>query len=172
MQLLPVSFACVGYKPPPETNNPTNPNIGNSQTLPDVPVSEWGNYSEPYYSKVTREIIPTLASLISDPDGDVRQAAAQSIAGIVQHRLLKHDDVAPLVLPIPLRLSHFICNMGDKSSKSAPPKSIAPHGVDAADMRMTAAALFGDLSPALGTKLVKDCKHAFLCYAPHDIILI
>jgi hypothetical protein len=161
MQLLPVSFACVGYKPPPENGgSSTNPNTNSGSNFNNgVAISEWGNYNEPYYSKVTRQIIPTLASLISDPDGDVRQAAAQSIAGIVQHRLLKHDDVAPLVLPIPLRLSHFTCNLGDKNSKNASPNSIAPHGVDAADMRMTAAALFGDLSPALGTLLVKECEY-------------
>jgi len=160
MQLLPIAFACVGYTPPPEIEvelHKTSLNPTMEKNPGQKPISEGGKFEERYYNAVVDQILPHLSTLISDTDGDVRQAAAASISGIAQHRLLKHADVPALIVRIPMYLI-FNGKRNSNGQGKIVGGAISSSVERATDMRMTGAALLGDLSVSLGPDLVKHCK--------------
>ena len=61
-------------------------------------------YNENGYNTVTNIILNHLNTLITDADMDVRKAASDALATLAL--FIKPNDIASMILPIPLRLAH------------------------------------------------------------------
>jgi len=155
MQLLSLAFACMGYTAS-TTEQPDSPQ---SQYI--HPDNSSNNSKYRYcYKAVIESILPHLSKLISDSDGDVRQASAVSITGLVIHRIIRDDDTPSLILRIPLQLIHsgssnITTTTSSQNNNNANNNKQQQQLLDKhADMRMTGAALLGDLSPSLSPSYI------------------
>jgi len=122
-QLLPLSIACMveGIGPLQDSS---------ASDYLDKPMRK-KTYNEQGYKIVTSTIVTHLNTLIMDSDVDVRRAASEALVGLSLQ--IKRDDIAAIVLPIPLRLAH--------------PKSKKPDGDGLyEELRVTAANLLAELS--------------------------
>jgi hypothetical protein len=149
MQLLPLAFACMGYSPPAEMTEEPQSNVHPRFQHPTTNIAPHYNRYRYCYKAVIDHILPHLSKLISDPDGDVRQASAVSISGLVLHQIIRTEDIPSLILRIPLQLIHSgtisSTNINTISSAAAAKQQQDKN----ADMRMTGAALLGDLCASL-----------------------
>jgi hypothetical protein len=113
-------------------------------------------YDPEGYKAVTTVIVGHLQVLVTDVDVDVRRSASDSLAGLAFH--IRKDDVADVILPIPLRLSQLqppppqaasngggINNM-KKKSREQPPQN--PEDGLTEELRITAANLLAELGGA------------------------
>jgi hypothetical protein len=119
-------------------------------------VDEKQNYNERGYQVVMSHIVQTsLSTLVQDPDPDVRRAASESLSSLASH--VKSEDVAPILLPIPLRMAQI----------SPDPKKNSPF---TEDLKITAANLLGELGATLGKDVVSQfAAPAILKFAQDDV---
>jgi serine/threonine-protein phosphatase 4 regulatory subunit 1 len=64
---------------------------------------------------VTGVIADHLQTLVMDPDVDVRRSASDTLAGLALH--IRKDDVAAIILPIPLKLSRQQTGNSNQATK-------------------------------------------------------
>jgi hypothetical protein len=106
------------------------------------------------YRIVTTLVVGYLERLVMDTDVDVRRSASDTLAGLAY--LVKSEDVAKCILPIPLKLAHQM-----------PTKSLAKKGKQeeqeglTEELRITAANLLAELGGAaedgsIPTDLVRE----------------
>ena len=94
-QLLPLCLTCMfgdgtNFDPNDETTSSTQPHSR--------------IYNEEGYKIVTSTLLNHMNTLITDPDVDVRKAASDALATLALY--IKPNDIASMILPIPLRLIH------------------------------------------------------------------
>jgi len=94
------------------------------------------------YKIVTSIMLNHINALIIDHDIDVRKAASDALATLAL--FIKPEDVAPLILPIPLRLAH-----DDNKTRGATSPNISKMSNKddrSEELRITAANLLGDIA--------------------------
>lgn len=104
-----------------------------SQMLEDKSIPKV--YDAEGYEIVTTAVVGYLNKLMQDTDVDVRRSASDSLAGLAFH--IRRDDIATVILPIPLKLAH-----PPKPSK----KQISPEQESLnEELRITSANLLAEL---------------------------
>ncbi len=102
-------------------------------------------YDEEGYRIVTNTMLNHMNTLIMDADVDVRKAASDALATLALY--IKPDDIAPMILPIPLRLAHE--NRGGGRTPNNNPASLKQHEKDDPgndDFHITSTNLLGDIA--------------------------
>lgn len=143
-QLLPLSIVCMveGISPMQDSVSDYTGNPSRKKT-----------YNEQGYKVVTSTIVTHMNTLVMDSDVDVRRAASEALVGLALQ--IERDDIASIVLPIPLRLAQQ-----QKSTKKSEGEGILE------ELRVTAASLLAELSGSaelghVAPSLVK--KHIMPC---------
>jgi serine/threonine-protein phosphatase 4 regulatory subunit 1 len=112
------------------------------------------SFNEQGYKIVTSTLVTHMNTLVMDSDVDVRRAASEALVGLALQ--IERNDIAAIILPIPLRLAQ-----STKSTK----KSEGGDGINE-ELRVTAANLLAELSgsselghvaPSLVKKHIKPC---------------
>jgi len=131
-QLLPISITCMlgqnGYKVSDILANPA----GSSRT-----------YYEQGYKVVISTVVNHLNSLITDSDLDVRRSASDALAGLALQ--VKSEDVASIIVPIPMRMAH-------QSNKQSSSKDTGNSFHE--ELRITAGNLLAELAGASESGLI------------------
>ena len=140
------------------------------------PAFESRSFHQEGYRIVTSTILNHMNTLIIDPDLDVRKAASDALATLALY--IKPEDIAAMILTIPLRLTHSKNNGNNESSNGT--AGVATAGTkqnnDSAandDLHITATNLLGDIAsldsnqipPSLVAQyitpsIVSICEHA------------
>lgn len=151
-QLLTVSLVCMLD---PSNKEPESSLEGDNTLLRDriqtkkwIEHPEWPKTYDPTgYRIVTQVIIGNLLSkLIADVDVDVRRATADCLTGLALQ--INVDDIATLILPIPLRLAgNPKLNTATAQNAASNKKTEAEQ--QAEEWRMTAANLLAELGGAV-----------------------
>ncbi|KAL3924299.1 MAG: hypothetical protein SGARI_006058, partial [Bacillariaceae sp.] len=107
-------------------------------------------YDSEGYKVVTGVIASHLQTLVMDPDVDVRRSASDTLAGLAFH--IRKDDVATVILPIPLNLSNHQSGNNGQSAKGKknrdPQQQSTPEEGLTEELRITAANLLAELGGA------------------------
>mmetsp|Transcript_7743 Transcript_7743/g.11088 ORF Transcript_7743/g.11088 Transcript_7743/m.11088 type:complete len:967 (-) Transcript_7743:1152-4052(-) len=130
-QLLPISITCMlgqnGYKVSDILANPADPGR---------------TYYEQGYKVVISTIVNHLNSLITDSDLDVRRSASDALAGLALQ--LKSEDVASIIVPIPMRMAHQSHKQSSKDTANSFQE----------ELRITAGNLLAELAGASENGLI------------------
>jgi len=156
-QLLAICLTCMfGDDETFDPNNRSNPRSR--------------SYDEEGYRVVASTILNHMNTLITDPDMDVRKSASDALATLTLY--IKPDDVALLILPIPLRLAHDNKGRSTGNNQNSSKQNEKDDGGGSDELHITAANLLGDIAsldanqipPNLVSKYVTPtimvlCKH-------------
>lgn len=113
-------------------------------------------YDAEGYRVVTTTVVGYLEALVMDGDVDVRRSASDSLAGLAF--LIRNEDVAHCILPIPLKLAQQ--QPARPTNKKQQPKQDEQEGLTE-ELRITAANLLAELggaaeSQSIPTELVRE----------------
>ena len=105
-----------------------------------------------YYKVMTHHLFPHLQSLVSDPDGEVRRAAGETIVKLALR--VDPTDIIDLILAVPLKLvregqKKVSQAGGGGGGSNKQNSSSSSNGTPAEDLLITASNLLADLSSFL-----------------------
>ncbi len=102
------------------------------------------SFNEEGYRIVTSTILNHMNTLITDPDLDVRKAASDGLATLALY--IKPDDIAAMILPIPLRLAHSANNENNSNTAALTKQNDKDNNTANDDFHITASNLLGDIA--------------------------
>ena len=147
-QLLPLSVACMV-----EGIGPMQDSVSDYMENP----SRRKTYNDKGYKIVTSTIVTHMNTLVMDADVDVRRSASEALVGLALQ--IERDDIAAIVLPIPLRLAHQPQSSSNKSKKSEADSMNEELRVTAANLlaELAGSSELGYISPALVKQHIMPC---------------